>query len=127
MKNVIIYTLIFSFIISCVISYIYYDVTRIYNKKLIKNSSLILIVHNQAVPIDASILKDIIDDRNNKWTFTIATYAYDTYIKSQDNNINFRFTGDHLVVNYKSKKYGYIQLISQKPFIALENKLKITN
>ena len=73
--------------------------------------------------IDAEILKDIINDENNKWSFTLASYVYDTYISSPSNNINFRFNGNYLVINYMSKRYGYIQLISNKQFENLKDKL----
>ncbi len=107
----------------CVVSYIYYDATHIYTKKLIKSDYLFLTHNNKTVSIDAKILKNIINNKNNTWSLTIVSYAYTNMIASPDNNINFRFNGDYLIINYKSKKYGFIQLISNKKFNNLRKTL----
>ena len=104
--------------------YVYYDITHIYKKNLITDDYLFLTLKNKTVSIKSKIIKDIIEDKKNLWDFSVATYAFPIYITDAKNKISLRIGGDFMVINYKSKKYGYIQIISTKPFPGLSEILK---
>ena len=116
--------LVFSLFSIGIALYVYYDITHIYKKNLITDDYLFLTYKNKTVPIKSKIIKNIIENKNNLWDFTIATYAYPIYITDSKNKISLRIGGDFMVINYKSKKYGYIQIISTKPIPKLSEMLK---
>jgi thioredoxin-related protein len=107
-----------------IVLYIYNDITHIYEKNLITDDYLFLTFRNKTVSIKSKIIKDILEDKQNSWDFTMVTYAYPIYITDSKNKISFRIGGDSMVINYESEKYGYIQLISTKPIPKLSEMLK---
>jgi hypothetical protein len=110
-------------IIVIIMVYIYYDVSHIYNKNLVKSNLVSITIKKKTFYIDAMSIKKIINDKKYKWIPTIATYRYDIFIESKSDNINFRFMEEdkpYLIVNYLHKNFGYVQIISKTPIVELK-------
>jgi len=115
---------IFSFLLIVVAVYIFYDITHIYDKDLITDDNMYLSYKSKVLTIKSDIMKQIINNKENKWQLSFATYSYPFDLTDKKDSINLKVGNNFIVINYKSKKYGYIQLISTKPFIGLEKSLK---
>jgi hypothetical protein len=101
------------------------NIENIANKSLIqKNEKIYLFQDNIKVLIDSDELRNIIDDKKNIWSFSIASYATDNLVvkaKSENLSLRFKIDSGYIILNYKHKYFGWIQLVSEREYIEFKN------
>ena len=114
--------------------FVYYDMTHISNKNLLKDKYMYVNYNGDQFLIENEVIKKIVNNSKYKWTISFASYAYPMHITNKDNTIMLLISKRNLVINYKNKHYGYIQLISLLDFpniiseiIALKNNKSSNN
>ena len=111
--------------ILAILLYVYTDITNIHKKNLLQNERLLLEYKHKTSGISSGFIKKILMDKNNTWRYSFASYAHidEVYISSLSGNINFYTHGKRIIIQYKSDKYGWIQLISNNEFPNFKNLL----
>lgn len=102
---------------------IYVDITNIAEKNLITDKNLTIDYKHQKFTVNSEILKKILDDKNNKWTVTFATYACPMHIRGLKSETIIDIGNDFVVINYQHRLYGYVQVISRKKVPDILNNL----
>jgi len=115
-------------IISLVVFFLLKDVENIHQKGLIKKDEAVYLYRfNTKLLFDGSNLKSILNDEGNTWSFSIASYATDNFLvktESGECSLYFKIDSGYIVLNYKHKYLGWVQLVSEKEFTEFKNIIK---
>ena len=108
-------------IVSVVLVLFKNNIEMVYNKELITKDSCF--INNSK--INCSCIYDIIRDQKNHWSFSMASYVTENYvIRSKKTYVYFTLKKGFIILNYKHKYFGWVQVISEKEY--LECKKNIT-
>lgn len=124
MKKVLIFISVIIVLLITIV-YIINDIETIYNKNLIKENEICYAGSDYKEEIDCKLIKDIVNNKQNKWNFEPLPWAYEQFIittKSNNMYIVFAKNSNKILLTYKSK-YGWVEVSSKKEFKKLKNKV----
>ncbi len=69
---------------------------------------------------DIDRIKSILNNKNNRWSISFATYAVSNYFSSSSKKLTFGFLDGHIIINYNHTFFGWVQLVSRKKYLEVE-------
>lgn len=132
------FVLILILIVFVVVWLIIKDLETIYDKNLISNNDMLyasfnlhqgknkLLIKKISKGVDAKSIIKIINNKQNKWSATLVTYVSENGSIRNDKDtffITFTLDSAYIILNYKHKYFGWIQLISEKEFSKFKNEI----